>query len=162
MRRVVIESPYAGGTDAEIAVNVDYARRCLRDSLQRGEAPIASHLLYTQSGVLDDKDPAQRKQGITAGFVWGDLADATIVYVDRGISPGMAQGLLRAIGHRPVEVRWIASPESNFGLARGRAERDDQTVDRIVAHCEGVNKALAEQAAVDNAIQDADEALARR
>ena len=48
MRRVIIESPYAGF----VKRNEDYARECLRDSLMRGEAPIASHLLYTQPGVL--------------------------------------------------------------------------------------------------------------
>ena len=39
---VVVESPYAGN----VASNVQYARRCLADSLWRGEYPIASHLLY--------------------------------------------------------------------------------------------------------------------
>ena len=41
MQRVIIESPYAG----EIDKNTAYARRCMRDSLDRGEAPFASHLL---------------------------------------------------------------------------------------------------------------------
>ena len=52
MRRLMLKSPYAG----DIATNVDYARACLRDCLQRGEAPLASHLLYTQPDVLDDLD----------------------------------------------------------------------------------------------------------
>ena len=42
MRLVIIESPYAG----DIEANVVSARACVRDSLSRGEAPIASHLLY--------------------------------------------------------------------------------------------------------------------
>lgn len=53
LRLVIVESPYAG----DIEANVAYARRCLRDSLARGEAPIASHLLYTQEGVLRDDVP---------------------------------------------------------------------------------------------------------
>jgi hypothetical protein len=32
--------------------NIRYAQLCVLDCLQRGEAPFASHLLYTQ--VLDD------------------------------------------------------------------------------------------------------------
>ena len=40
-RRVIVESPYAG----DIETNVAYARAALRDCLSRGEAPIASHLL---------------------------------------------------------------------------------------------------------------------
>jgi len=35
VRRVIVESPYAG----DVARNVEYARACVRDSLQRGEAP---------------------------------------------------------------------------------------------------------------------------
>lgn len=102
MRRVIIESPYAG----DVERNTEYARKCMRDSLMRGEAPYASHLLYTQPYVLDDKIPDERKLGIEAGFVWGEVADATVVYIDYGITPGMQKGIERAIaaGH-PVETR---------------------------------------------------------
>ncbi len=50
MRRTIIESPYAG----DIQGNLAYAKRCVLDSLSRGEAPIASHLLFTLDGILDD------------------------------------------------------------------------------------------------------------
>ena len=92
MQRVIIESPYAG----EVDKNTAYARQCMRDSLDRGEAPYASHLLYTQPGVLDDSDAQERAQGIEAGLIWGTLADRTVVYVDRGLSEGMIQGIYRA------------------------------------------------------------------
>jgi len=78
----------------------------LRDSLSRGEAPIASHLLYTQSGVLRDAVPAERAWGIEAGLAWGSVADATVVYIDRGVSRGMRAGALRAKAEfRLIEVR---------------------------------------------------------
>ena len=92
MQRVIIESPYAG----EVDKNTAYARQCMRDCLDRGEAPYASHLLYTQPGVLDDSDAQERAQGIEAGLIWGALADRTVVYVDRGLSEGMIQGIERA------------------------------------------------------------------
>jgi hypothetical protein len=92
MRRVIIESPYSGDVDA----NVAYARRCVRDSLLRGESPIASHLLYTQPGILRDEVPEERRLGIDAGLAWGAVADVTAVYVDRGISPGMDEGIKNA------------------------------------------------------------------
>ena len=102
MRRVILESPYAG----DIEANVAYARRCVRDSLQRGEAPIASHLLYTQPGVLDDNDRAERLHGINAGLAWLAVADATVVYTDRGVSPGMSYGIAAANeAGRPVIFR---------------------------------------------------------
>jgi len=102
MRLVIIESPYAG----DIEVNVKYARACLRDSLDRGEAPLASHLLYTQEGVLHDSFPLERRKGIDAGLAWGMKADATIVYIDHGISKGMQFGVASARkANRPVEFR---------------------------------------------------------
>lgn len=102
MRLVIVESPYAG----DIERNTEYARACLRDCLQRGEAPYASHLLYTQPGVLDDLVPAERAHGIAAGLAWGLKADATVIYHDLGISRGMGQGLIAALdAGRPVEWR---------------------------------------------------------
>ena len=102
MRRVILESPYAG----KIRRNTAYARRCLRDCLKRGEAPMASHLLYTQPGVLVDEIARERRTGIAAGLAWGAVADATVVYTDHGISPGMEHGIAaaRAAG-RPIEYR---------------------------------------------------------
>lgn len=94
MRRVILESPYAG----DVVANVEYARRCVRDSLMRGEAPIASHLLYTQPGILDDNIAAERKLGINAGLAWRDVAEASVVYTDRGISDGMRYGIAAARG----------------------------------------------------------------
>ncbi len=103
-RLVIIESPYAG----DVERNVGYARRCLRDSLLRGEAPLASHLLYTQPGVLDDTSPDERRTGIDAGLAWGPHADASVIYTDLGITPGMATGIARAEGEgRAVEYRTI-------------------------------------------------------
>ena len=101
-RLVILESPYAG----DVHMNLVYGRECLRDCLRRGEAPIASHLLYTQPGVLDDDVPEDRALGIAAGLAWGRVAEATVVYTDRGISKGMQQGIQRAINEgRPVDYR---------------------------------------------------------
>ena len=102
MRRVIVESPYAGETKA----NEVYARACLRDCLKRGEAPLASHLLYTQPGVLDDAIADERDLGIRAGLAWGAVAEASVAYTDRGITDGMRKGIAaaEAMG-RPVEYR---------------------------------------------------------
>jgi hypothetical protein len=104
VRLVVLESPYAG----EVGVNVQYARECLRDCLLRGESPIASHLLLTQEGVLDDTLPTERRLGIEAGLAWLRVADAAVVYADRGISAGMVHGILEARkANVPIEVRFL-------------------------------------------------------
>lgn len=96
MRRVIVESPFKAHTIEEARRNVNYARACLRDCLIRGEAPFASHLLYTQHGVLRDEIAMERQLGIEAGMAWGTAADATVVYIDFGISEGMQHGIERA------------------------------------------------------------------
>lgn len=108
MRRVILESPYAG----DIEANVEYARRCVRDSLMRGEAPIASHLLYTQPGILRDDISHERQWGIDAGLAWGAVAEATVVYTDLGITMGMEYGMSAArVAKRSIELRSINSKQ---------------------------------------------------
>ena len=103
-RRVIVESPYAGDVETHVA----YARAALHDCLSRGEAPLASHLLYTQPGVLDDDVPEERVWGIEAGLAWSHVAQATVVYDDFGISRGMRYGIERAEREgRPVEYRQL-------------------------------------------------------
>jgi hypothetical protein len=121
MRRVVLESPYAAGTGLRGLIgrwqNRRYARRCLRDSLLKDEAPLASHLLYTQRGVLRDSDGIERWRGITAGLAWMPMAEATVVYVDRGISSGMRKGIEAAKeAGRKVEYRRIEKGGSTAAL----------------------------------------------
>lgn len=103
-QRLILESPYAGN----VALNLRYARAALKDSLLRGEAPIASHLLYTQEGILDDSVPAEQRRGIEAGLAWIEAAEATVIYGDLGISPGMQRGIEAAISaRRPVYFRTL-------------------------------------------------------
>lgn len=108
MRKVIIESPFAGNVEENLA----YLRACMRDCLMRGEAPFASHALYTQEGVLDDNKPDERKLGIDAGLHWGTMAEATVVYTDLGISKGMRYGIdhAKAAG-RTIELRSLKSWE---------------------------------------------------
>lgn len=115
MRLIVIESPYAG----DVAGNRRYLAAAMRDVLARGEAPFASHGLYTAQGVLDDLKPAERRQGIAAGLAWAARADASAFYIDRGFSAGMAEGLAHAISHgRNVEFRSILFGDVPFDDAR--------------------------------------------
>jgi hypothetical protein len=71
--------------------NVAYARKCMSDSLLRGESPFASHLLYTQ--VLDDTKEIERLTGMSRAFNWYRHADLMAVYTDKGVSKGMEMGM---------------------------------------------------------------------
>lgn len=139
MRRVIIESPYAPQTPLEpalqheggashtncrrcmrderrkweLARNLRYLRACLRDSMMRGEAPFASHAIYTQEGVMRDDLPHERKQSIEAGYAWWAGADAIIVYTDLGLSSGMHAAIERAKGREvALEMRQLSGWEA--------------------------------------------------
>ena len=58
------------GTDGDTDGNFIRARACVRDSLLRGEAPIASHLLYTQPGVLGDNVAGEREPELLPAWRW--------------------------------------------------------------------------------------------
>lgn len=104
MKLVLIESPYAGN----VQLNLAYLRAAMRDCLLRGEAPYASHAMYTQDGVLDDDLPDERSLGIEAGLAWGAMAQKTVVYTDLGMSRGMVFGISRARREgREVEYRTL-------------------------------------------------------
>lgn len=97
MKRVVIESPYAG----DIEANREYLHQCCIDSLRRGESPYASHGFFVY--FLDDQNRNERQLGIDAGLAWGDVADVVAVYTDRGVSSGMRY----AINHHEKNGRTI-------------------------------------------------------
>ena len=111
-RFVDIETPYASKNEKELRRNLLYARACVRDSLLRGEIPFASHLFYTQPGILDDNIPQERDMGIKAGKILVEsLPDVvTVVYKDLGISKGMQYGIDRAKENkRTIEYRNLGS-----------------------------------------------------
>lgn len=111
--RVILESPFG----ADPAKFIPYGRACLAHSLSLGEFPLAGHLLYTQPGVLNDARPAEREQGIEAGFAWYEAAEAVVVYRDFGISNGMQRGILYAesLG-LPIHYRSLRGVETSKAI----------------------------------------------
>lgn len=104
---VVLESPWQNGLER----NKVYLQRCIADSLSRGEAPVASHRMYTE--VWDDANPEQREQGMAAGWRFLLTVNKQVVYTDYGITPGMERGMNIATAlHMFVEYRQIGvNPE---------------------------------------------------
>lgn len=94
-RRVLIESPYAG----DVARNERYARACLADSLARGEAPFASHLLYTQPGVLDDTNPHEHAAGMAfpTTYRWQGTKRERTRLAGNAVTPPASRDLLAVI-----------------------------------------------------------------
>ena len=109
---VIIESPWRAKTPAEQFRNKKYAILCMQDSISRGEAPYASHLLYTQ--FLIEENNEQRNLGIEIGLAWGEKAVKTVVYQDFGLTSGMNYGIRHALKcNRPVEYREISDKISH-------------------------------------------------
>ncbi len=113
MKRVVVESPF-NPPSVELCVpwsryevarqNLVYARLAMVDSLDRGESPFLSHLLYTQ---VWGESPSLRARGIAAGTAQIEVADSVAFYVDLGFSPGMLRAQQLA-GSKAVERRLSA------------------------------------------------------
>lgn len=125
---VDIETPYSASTKEELQRNIRYARACVRDSLSRGEFPFASHLFFTQPGILDDNIPEERRRGIMVGkAIIEKLSAVTVVYTDLGISNGMRLGIdmareaERNIVYRSLGERWdkdFSTHENNHSHQR--------------------------------------------
>lgn len=107
--RTIIESPFAGNVERNLA----FLRACMRKCLLQGEAPYASHALYTQPGVLKDDDPDERQRGIHAGLAWADVAQKIVMYTNYGLSRGMEYALARHKENgKIVEMRVLEGWES--------------------------------------------------
>jgi hypothetical protein len=134
MRRVIIETPYVGDVDG----NVAYARRAMRDALQPGEAPIVSRLLHARSAVLDDAISDQRELDADAGDAWLAVAEACVVYTDLGISDRMWRGIEAARKARvPVEFRKLGRLTTRLlRLAAGRAQMERLGGQELIARSE--------------------------
>lgn len=109
--RVIVESPYRGDTPDDLAFNLKYLRACIRDSLDRGEAPFASHRMYTEA--LDDNIPDERRWGIEAGQSWMSVANLVAVYTDLGISNGMKYGIEKA-SELGIRIEFRELPDTNW------------------------------------------------
>jgi hypothetical protein len=109
---VILESPLTGPTTEVRARNQRYLTACIRDCIDRGETPYASHKMLP--GALDDDVPEERMCGIAAGFAWRRLALRTVVYTDLGLSRGMEAGIAHAVSlglpvvYRELGADWDA------------------------------------------------------
>ncbi len=115
MTTAVLESPFAGDVERNLA----YARACMGWMIRNGYALFASHLLYTQEGVLDDDVPEERTLGIEAGLMLGRQMQVALLFVDLGVSSGMKRALEynEEVGRECVRAKLAdMDPEAWAGL----------------------------------------------
>lgn len=116
MALVVICSPLRAATPDEVEKNKAYAREALRNSLLRGEAPFASHLLYTQ--VLSDEIPEERAAAITAAHQVIMRAERLAVYIDRGVTDGMKDEIrIASVSGVRIVFRTMRHPTADMPIS---------------------------------------------
>jgi len=99
MSTVFIESPYAG----DVAANEEYATKAMLTELEKGNAPIVTHLLWTQ--VWDDMDQTTRERALQNCRKVRRQCDGVVFYLDRGISHGMRRSIHEAV-RDGLEISW--------------------------------------------------------
>lgn len=107
-KRVIIESPYRATPYYTEEQHRLYLLHCMEDSIKRGEAPFASHLLLPE--ILDDDCIVERSVGIRCGYAWGIHAHAIAVYQDFGLSQGMRDAI-KYYNNLEKPIEWRKLPD---------------------------------------------------
>ena len=111
MKKVVLVSPYSGNLN----LSVGYAKLCLQDMLEKGEAPIAGHLLFNQPGIFKDNCSLEEQNLKTlASHAWIKGADGIAVYEDFKVTSEMDLA---------IKVAWaVFTPIVHRRLSREKVE----------------------------------------
>jgi hypothetical protein len=80
----------------------EYAIRCMADSLSRGEAPLAFHLLYAIAGLF-----REGREGLPASEAWSGTAQKRVIYCDLGISEEMQTAIAGRPRGQLLEYRYL-------------------------------------------------------
>lgn len=99
---VILESPCRGDKN----LNNEYLKLAIKDSISRGESPIAMHQLY--SDILDMNNANSVLTIRRLKDSWSKLAVKVVVYTDEGVSEGMLEGITDAAARgKEIEFRKI-------------------------------------------------------
>lgn len=104
-RPVVVVSPFVPEELSKGPKLQRYAIRAVRDSINRNEAPLASHVMYYDLSI---RNPIERDIGLQLQLSWLKHAQAVVVYNDWGITPAMQVVLnAAAVRNKRIEFRTI-------------------------------------------------------
>jgi len=126
---VYIASPYAG----DVEYNIKFARAACRYCIEKGNVPIAVHLLYPP--ILDDADPEQRQTGLKLGRCILEKCDELWICGSH-ISPGMIAEiveaerlgiLIRIVSINNIHIDFNALPDKINELIRQSHCRQEQS-----------------------------------
>lgn len=107
-KAVLMVTPFMAEDISQSARMVRYATRATRDSLNRNESPLASHLFYSE--VLNVRNQIERDIGLQSQLTWIKGCDIVAVYIDFGITPAMQVAINNAImKSKKIEYRTIGA-----------------------------------------------------
>lgn len=107
-KAVLVVTPFMAEDPAKAAKMNRYALRATKDSLGKNEAPLASHLFYSE--VLNVRNPIERDIGLQSQLTWLKAADIVAVYLDFGITPAMQVAINAAVlKNKRIEYRTIGN-----------------------------------------------------
>ncbi|WP_210498917.1 hypothetical protein [Vibrio crassostreae] len=110
--KVIVESPFKNKDENLRNENLIYLNVVFRRlAIKEGKSPLAFHSLYTQ--FLDDNDDFERKLGLDLSFTHHPDSECKLVAIDRGMSHGIALGIIDAIEKdMPVYYFTLCSEET--------------------------------------------------
>ena len=111
MKLVYICSPYRAEDKETLQRNIDYAKELTKESLLRGECPVAPHLYMTQ--CLDDNVDQERTIGLEAGIEILRKCDRVIVGMRYGISKGMKAEIKKS-GQYAIQILFDDDEEEDI------------------------------------------------
>ncbi|SCI05456.1 Uncharacterised protein [uncultured Clostridium sp.] len=89
-KKVYVASRYAGDVEANTAAALDYCRYVINENC----IPVASHIFYAASGMLNDNSEEERELGLMFGLSL--LAVCDEIWVFGEVSAGMQQEITEA------------------------------------------------------------------
>lgn len=105
----LVLTPFMSEDPAKKDLLYRYAKRAVKDSLNRGEAPLASHIFYYEF-FNNNLIQTERDMGFISQVSWIQNADLIVVYIDFGITQAMKAALdVAKLKNKRIEYRTITA-----------------------------------------------------
>lgn len=108
-RTALVLTPFMSEDPAKKDMFYRYAKRAVKDCLNRGEAPLASHIFFYEF-FNNNLIQTERDMGFISQVSWIKDCDMVVVYMDFGITQAMKAALdVAKLKNRRIEYRLITA-----------------------------------------------------
>lgn len=107
-KATIILTPFFSEDPSKGAMFERFAKRAVRDSMNRNEAPLASHLFYYE--IFNNNIQIERDMGLHSQISWIPNCDLVAVYIDFGVTQAMRVAIdVARLRGKKIEYRNITS-----------------------------------------------------